>query len=82
MTRLIKSILMLPLWCFGGGGGMAAPAPVPAPAPIPQTSDPQVQKAGEDDRRRRRAAASSTLLTGAQGVVNPAASAPKTLLGS
>jgi hypothetical protein len=66
-------------------GAPSAPPP-PARAPeAPRLPDAGAPRAGDTEARRRRAAAgtssTSTILTGARGVQDGAATATKTLLG-
>jgi hypothetical protein len=77
MYRLIISLLLIPLGCFGGGGPSTPP---PAPPP-PDAQDTGVVAARDAERARRRAAGSSTVFTGPQGVTSPAPVATKTLIG-
>lgn len=79
MRRLILSLLLIPVGCFGGG----SPTVVPVPAPAPQQADASVTQAADDERRRRRAAASNTILTSPLGVTgaNSQKTQGKTLLG-
>jgi hypothetical protein len=66
-----------------GGGPKPPPAPTPPP-PAPTMASPVVQAARDDERKRARLAAgrASTILTGAQGVMAPAETGGKSLLGA
>jgi hypothetical protein len=75
--RLILSLLLLPLGCFGGGVP-TAPASTPPP---PQAQDVGVVAARDQERARRRAASSNTILTSPLGVTTAAPVALKTLFG-
>jgi hypothetical protein len=66
-------------------GSSPKPPPPPAPPPAPPTqASPAVQAARDDERKRARLAAgrASTILTGAQGVMAPAETGGKSLLGA
>lgn len=69
---------------FGGNVSPGAP-PVPPPAPnaVPTAVDPAVIAAGSNARAKAAAAlgASGTIVTGPQGLVTPASTAQKALLG-
>jgi len=76
--------------CMFGGPkappAVAIPDPAPPPeqpAPAPQASDPAVQSRADSNRRQRLAAnqQNSTLVTGGQGLTQPAATANKQLFG-
>ena len=71
--------------CIGSAPSIPdAPTPPPAPPPTPQLPDAGVQQAGTDQRNRAIAALGpgSTILTGPQGLAQPAQTTAKTLLGS
>ena len=65
---------------FGGSGSPPPPPPLP---PLPTIEDPSVQEAADKERRRRLAALGrpGTILTGGQGLLQPANVARKQLLG-
>ena len=65
--------------------GPKLPAPPPLPpeaAPAPTQADPSVQRARDDERRRAGATGrQSTILTSPGGLLTPATTTRKTLLG-
>lgn len=77
MMRLILSLLLIPLGCFGG----SVPTPPPPAPPAPEAQDVGVVASRDAERARRRAAGSNTILTGPAGTKSPAPVATKTLLG-
>lgn len=66
---------------FGGGGSPSTPPPPPPP---PQIQSPQGMQAGVDAQKRATGAvgAMGSIMTGPQGLTEPASTAQKTLLGS
>lgn len=65
------------------GGSPKAPAPPPRTPEAPTTPDVSRRRDTDDERRRRAAGGEGvgTILTGARGVTDGAATASKTLLG-
>lgn len=79
--RLLKHILLFPVFGCSGGGGAPAPV-VPAPvAQAPQEQDAAVVEGRDNERARRRAASSKTIRTSSQGVTDSATTQGKQLLG-
>lgn len=76
--RLLITLLLIPLGCFGGS---APSAPPPAPPP-PEEQDAAVMAGRDKERARRRAAGGSTMFTGPQGAMGAAPVQAKTLFGS
>lgn len=75
--RLLITLLLIPLGCFGGS---APSAPPPAPPP-PEEQDAAVIAGRDQERARRRAAAGSTMFTGPMGATGAAPVQAKTLFG-
>jgi len=76
--RLLISILMIPLGCFGG----ATPTTPAQAKPLPQEADTAVMATRDEERIRKRAAAGTTVFTGPQGATGTAAIQAKTLFGN
>lgn len=76
--RLLISLLLIPLGCFGGAKSPAVPPPAP---PAPESADASVVAARDDERLRRRAAAGTTIFSGPQGATGTAPVQAKTLFG-
>jgi hypothetical protein len=62
---------------FGGSKSEVPPVPAPVPAPA---AEAEVKE--DETKKIRKGAAQSTILTSAQGVLEPAATKKKTLLGA
>ena len=77
LKRLVISILLIPLGCFGGG---APSLPKAAPLP-PEEQDASVMASRDAERIRRRAAAGSTMFSGPLGATGAAPVQAKTLFG-
>jgi len=76
--RLLLTILMIPLGCFGGGSPNVPP---PAPPP-PEEQDAAVIAGRDKERARRRAAGGSTMFSGPMGATGTAPVQAKTLFGN
>lgn len=87
--KVAASLAFFPLapFLFGGGGGPSFPTPPalpPAPPPPPTPADPEVARARA--RQRERAALAGrrqgTIQTSGLGLLTPASTAKKTLVGT
>ena len=78
----IPAVLPIPGMGGGGGGGSkSSPPAIAAPKPPPQTAA-FAESQGESQRARRRRGLRSTILTGPEGLEEPANVRRKTVLGA
>lgn len=74
--RLLITLLLVPLGCFGGAPSVPAAAPPP-----PEEQDAAVMAGRDKERARRRAAGGSTMFSGPMGATGAAPVQAKTLFG-